>query len=1208
MKSAKLRTWTDVPDLTAEGKSGQQGEKHPKVRDISRLIVLAILPAVALAIVALSRPGGGDDNGRTEGIAVRANRALSAVTPTETEGAVGAELALAVRVSGPRGAPVQNNLVSWRLVGGGGGVLSADSVLTNENGEALNTLRLPQEPGRVMVVVKAATAEPPQVGFFIDVVLPQPRRIRAVLGGGQTAPAGALLPEPLTVQVTDTKGLAVPDIAVRFHVASGDGTLDPEVVFTDATGEASTQWTLGPEVGSQTVTAHVQAAGDTVFDFMANAIQSTTLEPAVSPEPATPTESVPTSESGPTESVTTPEPRPRRLGLAEGDGQSAPVGAALPEPLKVRVTDADGAGVPDLAVQFRVTSGGGTLGQRVVFTDSEGRASTRWTLGPTAGTQEVSARVQAAVDTVFEFTANALEAVERSETARPAEPVTSPEPVTPTESEASEPPAAVAVPPVRRVGSAVGDGQSAPVGEILPEPLEVRVTDADGSPVSDVAVVFRVSSGGGSLGQRVVFTDSDGRASTRWTLGPAAGPQEVSARVQAAGDTVFDFTANALAAVEPAESATPSEPEAALPPVRRLGSILGNDQRAPAGKALPEPLEVRVTDADGSPVPDVAVLFGVSSGGGALSRRVVFTDSDGRASTRWTLGPAAGRQEVNARIQAAGDTVFEFVASALKAVAPPEPAATTTRRGVAPPQRRVGTTLGGGQSAPTGRVLPEPLEVRVTDARGVAVPDVVVRFQVSSGGGTVGREVVFTDSLGRASTRWTLGPVAGPQEVTARVPAAGDTVFGFRANALELVAPPESVAEAAVEEQNENPENEKNGIPTQEPDTAQAEQTSSSEPATTAAAERATEASRPAARPESTVPARTETPQPAARRPVAASLPVLRSIHTVGGEHVCVLTGGAPYCRGANERGQLAGEAASGLFALAAGLAHTCGVDETGAATCWGANDHGQLGDGSTTDRFEARAVEGGFRFATLAAGAAHTCGLSRSGEVFCWGSNINGQLGDGSRDDRHQPRPVASTGGFRTVAAGWNHTCAVDAKGEAYCWGLNGEGQIGDGSRLDRLAPVRVPGGFSSLVAGASHTCGVSGGRILCWGDNSFGQLGDGTNEDHTRPVAVEGSLGRVIRLAAGAMHTCALLEDGAVYCWGQNRRGELGDGTTENRNVPTRVATDATFRSIDAGGAVTCGFSTDWTEYCWGQNRSGQLGDGTRTSRPMPTRSPGS
>jgi alpha-tubulin suppressor-like RCC1 family protein len=239
-----------------------------------------------------------------------------------------------------------------------------------------------------------------------------------------------------------------------------------------------------------------------------------------------------------------------------------------------------------------------------------------------------------------------------------------------------------------------------------------------------------------------------------------------------------------------------------------------------------------------------------------------------------------------------------------------------------------------------------------------------------------------------------------------------------------------------------------------------------------------------------------------------------------------------------------------------------------------------------------------------LAAGVYHSCGLSTSGQVHCWGGNINGQLGDGSRDDRPEPATVESAVDFRSIVAGWNHTCGLDAAGVTYCWGLNDEGQLGDGSRLDRLAPVQIPGSFSALAAGSAHTCGIRGERVLCWGDNAFGQLGDGTRQDRPRPVAVDGIGEAAVGLAAGALHTCVLGESGAVYCWGQNLRGELGDGTTENRSTPGPVAGELTFRSLEAGGGVTCAFATDGFEYCWGQNRSGQLGDGSRTSRAVPTR----
>jgi alpha-tubulin suppressor-like RCC1 family protein len=80
--------------------------------------------------------------------------------------------------------------------------------------------------------------------------------------------------------------------------------------------------------------------------------------------------------------------------------------------------------------------------------------------------------------------------------------------------------------------------------------------------------------------------------------------------------------------------------------------------------------------------------------------------------------------------------------------------------------------------------------------------------------------------------------------------------------------------------------------------------------------------------------------------------------------------------------------------------------------------------------------------------------------------------------------------------------------------------------------------------------------------------------------------------------------LEDGAAYCWGQNLRGQLGDGTTESRATPVRVSGEQRFRTLEAGGAITCGNGTDGNEYCWGHNQNGQLGDGTRVDQSVPTR----
>jgi len=468
-----------------------------------------------------------------------------------------------------------------------------------------------------------------------------------------------------------------------------------------------------------------------------------------------------------------------------------------------------------------------------------------------------------------------------------------------------------------------------------------------------------------------------------------------------------------------------------------------------------------------------------------------------------------------------------------------------TARSGTPTRARI--FAGDRQKADPGALLARRLVLRVTDQAGTPVPGVDVRFQVVGGGGVVAPSHAPTDSSGLASTLWRLGNAPGDQFVAAMVPDIGDALITFTATAVE--------------------------------------------PAAAAAAT-----------------PRSGTPQPTVSQPAARSEPTPATVtgrtFAVGGNFVCALSSGHLSCRGGNDREQRVRQSSESFAAVAAGVSHACALTGTGQAWCWGADESGQLGDGSRTDRATPDSVVTDSRFSMLAAGVSHTCGLAADGKVLCWGKNMDGQLGDGSTRDRSTPSPISGSHRFVGIVAGWNHTCGLSTSGEVFCWGLNDRGQLGDGTLVDRLVPLNGPGTFESIVAGSAHTCGIRGGQVLCWGDNRFGQLGDGTNQGHTNPALVQGLPEAAMRLAAGAVSTCALLASGHVYCWGQNVHGELGDGTRDNRTTPVPVAGDLTFRSIYAGGALTCGFTRDGVQYCWGLNQSGQLGDGTRESRPVPTR----
>lgn len=348
------------------------------------------------------------------------------------------------------------------------------------------------------------------------------------------------------------------------------------------------------------------------------------------------------------------------------------------------------------------------------------------------------------------------------------------------------------------------------------------------------------------------------------------------------------------------------------------------------------------------------------------------------------------------------------------------------------------------------------------------------------------------------------------------------------------------------------------------------------------------------------------------------------------------------------------GEAA---VAISISLTHGCAVLDTGRVTCWGSNTNGQFGDGTTAPSTITGSastpvlLDGGRRAVEVAAGQDFTCALSEVGGVNCWGRNIDGRLGDGTLIGRQTPTPIALGPTLRVVQVrvGTLHGCALVATGAVYCWGDNTAEQVGDGTTLQQESPVlaavvsgspvnsleagtdttcallddgtlqcwghitpATPHTFPTgtrvvqVAGGGNHTCALnSEGLVWCWGQNLYGQLGRGTVSlrelQPADPVTLP-SPGRARAITAGTNHTCALLVDGRVSCWGQNSAGQLGVGVAGDRSTPSDpIALQGSGRAkaISAGGSHTCALHTDGTIACWGANVYGQLGDGGTTNQ---------
>ena len=237
---------------------------------------------------------------------------------------------------------------------------------------------------------------------------------------------------------------------------------------------------------------------------------------------------------------------------------------------------------------------------------------------------------------------------------------------------------------------------------------------------------------------------------------------------------------------------------------------------------------------------------------------------------------------------------------------------------------------------------------------------------------------------------------------------------------------------------------------------------------------------------------------------------------------------------------------------------------------------------------------------ANLTAGKNHSCALYPPSTVECWGRNVRGQLGDGTFIDSAVPIAVTGLGGSNivSVGAGEAFTCVQTASGTLRCWGANAHGQLGNGTQLASPTPVPVVGlggPVESFSAGRQHVCAViSGGSVKCWGDNATGQLGDGTSINRAMPSQVSVFGVAVASVSSGSDHTCAVTTGGDALCWGDNFWGQLGDGTSMETEFPIPVSgLSGNVAAIAAGAFHTCALTTTGGVLCWGDNFFGQVGN---------------
>jgi alpha-tubulin suppressor-like RCC1 family protein len=314
------------------------------------------------------------------------------------------------------------------------------------------------------------------------------------------------------------------------------------------------------------------------------------------------------------------------------------------------------------------------------------------------------------------------------------------------------------------------------------------------------------------------------------------------------------------------------------------------------------------------------------------------------------------------------------------------------------------------------------------------------------------------------------------------------------------------------------------------------------------------------------------------------------------------------------------------VLQVSAGDTFSCALLTTGGVRCWGDGQGGQTGYGNVAiigdneTPASAGDIDLGGRAVEISVGRFHSCARMDTGAVRCWGYNVLGQLGYGNTiniGDNETPASAGEVnlGGAATqIACGESFSCAVMSTGAVRCWGQNafgklgygGGGNIGDDEVPASAGDVNVGGAATRVVTGCHFACALlASGEVRCWGDNFFGQLGYGntTNigDDEVPSSVTPVNVGGVVRnLSAGDSHVCALLDGGALRCWGFGANGRLGYADTQNIGDDEAPASSGNINfggaalQVDGGNSHTCALLDNGVLRCWGLSNNGQLGYG--------------
>ena len=298
---------------------------------------------------------------------------------------------------------------------------------------------------------------------------------------------------------------------------------------------------------------------------------------------------------------------------------------------------------------------------------------------------------------------------------------------------------------------------------------------------------------------------------------------------------------------------------------------------------------------------------------------------------------------------------------------------------------------------------------------------------------------------------------------------------------------------------------------------------------------------------------------------------------------------------------------------VSGGSSHTIAIKTDGSLWAWGSNSSGELGDGTTVGKILPTRISNDNNWDSVSAGYGFTLAIKNDSSLWAWGYNGGGRLGDGTTVDKHTPTRIGNDSNWDSVSTGSYHSVAIKEDGSLWVWGNNSSGQLGLGNTTNRNVPTQVGSNtdWSSVSTSGGHTLAIkTDGSIWAWGNNDYGQLGNGTTTGYGVANPTPSQIGAATNWAsvsAGNGYTLAIKDDGSLWGWGHNNYGLVAGGFigTESSNyIPVQIDTDTDWSSVSAFSNHTMAIKTNGSLWAWGYNKSGQLGDGTTDDRNTPVK----